>query len=78
MSLTASSRTRRRSGSTDMMSESEPRAAPDRQEQRRGETSEEGRRQFRQHLLAAIPKLRAFALSLAPMPITPTTWFRKR
>jgi RNA polymerase sigma-70 factor (ECF subfamily) len=48
-----------------MMNESEPRAAADRQEQRRSETSEEGRRQFRQHLLAAIPKLRAFALSLA-------------
>lgn len=28
-------------------------------------TSEEGRQQFRQHLLAAVPKLRAFALSLA-------------
>lgn len=47
------------------MSESEPRAAAGREEQRRTETSEEGRKQFRQHLLAAIPKLRAFALSLA-------------
>jgi len=33
--------------------------------QRSGESSEESREQFRQHLLAAIPKLRAFALSLA-------------
>jgi RNA polymerase sigma-70 factor (ECF subfamily) len=33
--------------------------------QRTGERSEEARAQFRQHLLAAIPKLRAFALSLA-------------
>jgi RNA polymerase sigma-70 factor (ECF subfamily) len=53
-----------RGGATEM-SESEPRAAAGREEQRRGETSEEGRLQFRQHLLAAIPKLRAFALSLA-------------
>jgi RNA polymerase sigma-70 factor (ECF subfamily) len=36
-----------------------------RQEPQSGATSEEGRQQFRQHLLAAIPKLRAFALSLA-------------
>lgn len=42
------------------MGEIEPAAAANRQE-----TSEEGRRQFRQHLLAAVPKLRAFALSLA-------------
>jgi len=48
-----------------MMSESEAREAAGRPEQRRSETSEEGRKQFRQHLLAAIPKLRAFALSLA-------------
>jgi RNA polymerase sigma-70 factor (ECF subfamily) len=48
-----------------MMSETEPRAAAGRLEERRRETSEEGRKQFRQHLLAAIPKLRAFALSLA-------------
>ena len=33
--------------------------------QRNGERSEESRELFRQHLLAAIPKLRAFALSLA-------------
>lgn len=33
--------------------------------QRSGERSEDSREQFRQHLLAAIPKLRAFALSLA-------------
>ena len=33
--------------------------------QRSGDRSEETREQFRQHLLAAIPKLRAFALSLA-------------
>jgi RNA polymerase sigma-70 factor, ECF subfamily len=65
MSLTATFRTRTRNGSIEMMNESEPRASAGRQEQRRGETSEEGRKQFRQHLLAAIPKLRAFALSLA-------------
>ncbi len=47
------------------MNESEPREAAGRQEQRKSENSEEGRQQFRQHLLAAIPKLRAFALSLA-------------
>jgi RNA polymerase sigma-70 factor (ECF subfamily) len=47
------------------MTDSEPRATAEREEQRRSETSEEGRRQFRQNLLAAIPKLRAFALSLA-------------
>lgn len=47
------------------MSASDPRASAARHEQRRNHTSEEGRRQFRLHLLAAIPKLRAFALSLA-------------
>jgi len=47
------------------MSASEPQASADREEQRRSQTSEERRRQFRLHLLAAIPKLRAFALSLA-------------
>jgi RNA polymerase sigma-70 factor (ECF subfamily) len=41
------------------------RATDDGRKQRGSGTSEEGRRQFRQHLLAAIPKLRAFALSLA-------------
>ena len=47
------------------MAQTEPAATANRQEQRGSETSEEGRARFRQHLLAAIPKLRAFALSLA-------------
>ena len=47
------------------MAPTEPAATANRQEQRGSETSEEGRARFRQHLLAAIPKLRAFALSLA-------------
>jgi RNA polymerase sigma-70 factor, ECF subfamily len=53
-----------RRGATEM-SESGPRTAAEGDDQRKDETSEDGRRQFRQHLLAAIPKLRAFALSLA-------------
>jgi RNA polymerase sigma-70 factor (ECF subfamily) len=48
------------------MGEMRPVTAPDRNaEGERREASEQGREQFRQHLLAAIPKLRAFALSLA-------------
>ena len=42
-----------------------PARTADQLAKRSSETSEEGREQFRQHLLAAIPKLRAFALSLA-------------
>ena len=45
------------------MTGAQPAAAP--ASLRNGERSEESREQFRQHLLAAIPKLRAFALSLA-------------
>lgn len=47
------------------MSEIEPQAAAGRNEERGTGTSEESRKQFRLHLLATIPKLRAFALSLA-------------
>ena len=47
------------------MSRMEPVISADGQKQRNSEPSEEGRLQFRHHLLAAIPKLRAFALSLA-------------
>ena len=43
----------------------QPARTADQMAKRNSETSEEGREQFRQHLLAAIPKLRAFALSLA-------------
>jgi RNA polymerase sigma-70 factor (ECF subfamily) len=46
------------------MGRAEPGAAHQ-QGQERTEPSEECRKLFRQHLLAAIPKLRAFALSLA-------------
>jgi RNA polymerase sigma-70 factor (ECF subfamily) len=47
------------------MAETEPQGAALREEQPGRETPDESRKQFRQHLLAAIPKLRAFALSLA-------------
>lgn len=47
------------------MSQIEPPAAAGRGGERASGASEEGRKQFRLHLIAAIPKLRAFALSLA-------------
>lgn len=47
------------------MAQTEPATTANRQAQRGSEASEEARARFRQHLLAAIPKLRAFALSLA-------------
>lgn len=47
------------------MSQIEPPAAAGPGGERGSGTSEEGRKQFRLHLIAAIPKLRAFALSLA-------------
>ena len=47
------------------MAGGETRTAAGRQDRAPATAAEEGRGEFRQHLLAAIPKLRAFALSLA-------------